>query len=180
MKNISEHLGQIIVALAGVALLITAIVLFSAPIGGFFNNITDKLTDVGGSVLEQMDVAIGEDNTGSGEEGGSETPQPTPEPPATEPEQPTGITEEDFIGEFVDTTGTYTLIFEKDFGTLTDGNKLVTFDWELYPDDEIFLIDFYQIAGDEEIAWILSGHPTLEVSDPTVLDFGLMHVFHKK
>lgn len=55
MKLISEHLGEIIVALAGVALLVTAIVLFEAPIGDFFDGIISKLTGIGNDVLNQMD-----------------------------------------------------------------------------------------------------------------------------
>lgn len=51
MKLISEHLGEIIVALAGVALLIAAIALFKAPIGDFFENITTKLTNIGDEIL---------------------------------------------------------------------------------------------------------------------------------
>lgn len=56
MKLISEHLGEIIVALAGVALLISAIVLFKAPVGDFFTSITEKLTSVGNKVLNTFDT----------------------------------------------------------------------------------------------------------------------------
>lgn len=56
MKLISEHLGEIIVALAGVALLISAIVLFKAPLGEFFTSIVTKLTGVGNKVLEGIDA----------------------------------------------------------------------------------------------------------------------------
>ena len=52
MKKISEHLGQIIIALAGVALLIAAVVVFRAPIGEFFNNIVFKETAVGNQLLD--------------------------------------------------------------------------------------------------------------------------------
>lgn len=55
MKLISEHLGEIIVALAGVALLITAIVFFKADIGDFFSNIVSKLTGIGDKVLNNLD-----------------------------------------------------------------------------------------------------------------------------
>lgn len=54
MKLISEHLGEIIVALAGVALLIAAITLFKTDIGEFFANITSKLTEVGNNVLDSI------------------------------------------------------------------------------------------------------------------------------
>lgn len=56
MKLISEHLGEIIVALAGVALLITAIVFFKADIGDFFANIIEKLTGIGDKVLNNLDT----------------------------------------------------------------------------------------------------------------------------
>lgn len=55
MKLISEHLGEIIVALAGVALLITAIVFFKAEIGEFFSSIVEKLTGIGNKVLNNLD-----------------------------------------------------------------------------------------------------------------------------
>ena len=51
MKKISEHLGQIIVALAGVALLIAACVVFRAPIGDFYHSIVGKETSIGDTVL---------------------------------------------------------------------------------------------------------------------------------
>lgn len=57
MKLIAEHLGEIIVALAGVALLIAACVVFKAEIGEFFNSIVEKLTGVGGNVLNGIDVS---------------------------------------------------------------------------------------------------------------------------
>ena len=51
MKKISEHLGQIIIALAGVALLIAACVVFKEPIGEFYNSIVGKEVSVAGDVL---------------------------------------------------------------------------------------------------------------------------------
>ena len=56
MKLISEHLGEIIVALAGVALLVTAVVVFKDDLGTFFNGIVDKLTSIGNNILNNMDV----------------------------------------------------------------------------------------------------------------------------
>ena len=56
MKLISEHLGEIIVALAGVALLVAACVVFKAEIGGFFNSIVSKLTGIGNNVLDGINV----------------------------------------------------------------------------------------------------------------------------
>lgn len=56
MKLISEHLGEIIVALAGVALLISAITLFDAEIGTFFSSIITKLTDLGDTLVNDMTV----------------------------------------------------------------------------------------------------------------------------
>ena len=55
MKKISEHLGQIIVALAGVALLVAAVVVFKAPIGEFYNTMLDKETSITDTVLEGLD-----------------------------------------------------------------------------------------------------------------------------
>lgn len=54
MKLISEHLGEIIVAIAGIALLISAIVFFQADISEFFSNIVDTLTDKGQSMLDSI------------------------------------------------------------------------------------------------------------------------------
>lgn len=55
MKKISQHLGEIIVALACVALLISAIALFKAPVGDFFDNIIAKEASVGNKVLDGID-----------------------------------------------------------------------------------------------------------------------------
>ena len=57
MKLISEHLGEIIVALAGVALLVAACVVFKTEIGGFFSSIVDKLTGIGNNVLDGINVS---------------------------------------------------------------------------------------------------------------------------
>lgn len=54
MKLISEHLGEIIVALAGVALLVAACVVFKTEIGSFFSGIVTKLTGIGNNVLDQV------------------------------------------------------------------------------------------------------------------------------
>lgn len=51
MKKITEHLGELIVALAGVCLLISIIVLFKAPIGNFFDAIFDTEVSVGNKVV---------------------------------------------------------------------------------------------------------------------------------
>ena len=56
MKLISEHLGEIIVALAGVALLISAITLFDAELGAFFTSIISKLTELGNTIVGDMTV----------------------------------------------------------------------------------------------------------------------------
>ena len=56
MKLISEHLGEIIVALAGVALLVAACVVFKDDIGGFFTAITSKLTGIGNNVLNGIEA----------------------------------------------------------------------------------------------------------------------------
>lgn len=56
MKLISEHLGEIIVALAGVALLISAITLFDAELSTFFSNIITKLTTLGEGIVSDLSV----------------------------------------------------------------------------------------------------------------------------
>lgn len=55
MKKISEHLGQIIVSLACVALVISAITCFNAPISAFFNSIVDKEITDGNKFAENID-----------------------------------------------------------------------------------------------------------------------------
>ena len=56
MKLISEHLGEIIVALAGVALLISAITLFDAELSTFFTGIITKLTELGNGIVSDLSV----------------------------------------------------------------------------------------------------------------------------
>ena len=56
MKLISEHLGEIVVALAGVALLITAITLFKAPLTQFFSDCVTKITEVGDKMLNAINA----------------------------------------------------------------------------------------------------------------------------
>lgn len=60
MKLISEHLGEIIVAIAGVALLISCVVLFKGNISDFFENIVTTLTDKGQSMLDSIEVPTAE------------------------------------------------------------------------------------------------------------------------
>lgn len=78
MKKISEHLGEIIVALAGVALLIAAITLFKAPIGNFFANIVDNETLLGNKVLQGIDD-LDFSNLGANGAGSSGQTQPDEE-----------------------------------------------------------------------------------------------------
>ena len=73
MKKISEHLGEIIVALACVALLISAITIFDAPVSGFFNSIVEKEVALGNELLqgiENIDTSVGVGGSGSGGENG--------------------------------------------------------------------------------------------------------------
>lgn len=56
MKLIAEHLGEIIVAIAGIALLISAVVFFQADISEFFEKIVSTLTDKGQSMLDSIGV----------------------------------------------------------------------------------------------------------------------------
>ena len=46
MKLVAEHLGEIILAVAGVALLVGVILCFGDVIGNFFMEIVEKLTSV--------------------------------------------------------------------------------------------------------------------------------------
>lgn len=64
MKLISEHLGEIIVALAGVALLVAAVVFFKEDLGSFFSSIVAKLTGIGENILNNMDVVNGDGLSG--------------------------------------------------------------------------------------------------------------------
>lgn len=74
MKKISNHLGEIIIALACVSLLITTVTVFGAPISDFFSSIVDKETALGNQVMESIgdiDISnIGIAGSGSGESGG--------------------------------------------------------------------------------------------------------------
>ena len=60
MKLISEHLGEIIVALAGVALLISAIACFGGEVGTFFTGIVSKLTGLGDGILDGITIDVPE------------------------------------------------------------------------------------------------------------------------
>lgn len=67
MKKISNHLGEIIIAVACVALLISSITVFSAPISSFYNSIVEKETAVGNEVLSGIeDVDISNIGIGGG------------------------------------------------------------------------------------------------------------------
>ena len=61
MKKISEHLGQIIIALVGVALLIAAVMVFRSPTGNFYDSVIDQETLAGDEILgsiENIDLNI--------------------------------------------------------------------------------------------------------------------------
>ena len=78
MKKISEHLGTIVVALAAVALLITAITFFKAPISGFFESIIEKEVAVGEKMLDGLeDVDAPSLSGGSGNAGQTYLAAPT-------------------------------------------------------------------------------------------------------
>ena len=47
MKLVAEHLGEIILAVAGVALVVGVVLAFAEPIGDFFSEIIGKLSTVG-------------------------------------------------------------------------------------------------------------------------------------
>lgn len=46
MKLVAEHLGEIILAVAGVALVVGVVVAFADPIGSFFEEIIGKLSSL--------------------------------------------------------------------------------------------------------------------------------------
>ena len=58
MKLIAEHLGEIIVAIAGIALLISAVVFYKGEITDFFTNIVDTLTEKGQSMLDSISTPV--------------------------------------------------------------------------------------------------------------------------
>lgn len=58
MKLITEHLGEIIVAIAGVALLISVCVVFGDPLSEFFSEIINTLTEKGGNLLDSINVPV--------------------------------------------------------------------------------------------------------------------------
>ena len=74
MKSISNHLGEIIVALACVALLISAVAFFNAPISNFFESIVDKEVGLGNTVMDGIsDIDVSNIGVaGDGGDGGSE------------------------------------------------------------------------------------------------------------
>ena len=58
MKKISEHLGQIIAALAAVALLIGCVSMIGlGPITGFFGNIVEKESNVAQNMMDKIEAA---------------------------------------------------------------------------------------------------------------------------
>lgn len=52
MRKLSEQLGQIVVALASIALLACSIIVFKGPLDGFFYNVAVKECDIGQNVLD--------------------------------------------------------------------------------------------------------------------------------
>lgn len=55
MKKISEHLGQILIALAGVALIIAVCVFSRDPVYGFYEGIISRETSLGQNVFDALD-----------------------------------------------------------------------------------------------------------------------------
>lgn len=73
MKKISEHLGEIIVTLASIALIISIVTVFSAPISSFFSNIVDKETTIAQGMLDSINTDVfydGKEYAVSWEQGG--------------------------------------------------------------------------------------------------------------
>ena len=54
MKLISEHLGEIIVALVGIAVLVAAVTFFKADLGTFFKATVDALTSNAKAVVSAI------------------------------------------------------------------------------------------------------------------------------
>lgn len=69
MKKISEHLGEVIVAIACAAMLISIVAVYRVPVGDFFAGLTTNIGSVSGSVLDAFDN--GEGGESGGEGGGS-------------------------------------------------------------------------------------------------------------
>lgn len=110
MKKISEHLGEIIVALAGVALLIAAITLFKAPIGDFYSNIVKSELDVGNKVLagfDDVNVTPNIGGGGSGSDEGTGEDDGTDEPFVSLGKYMTGVTSKE-LGDYTGATQTFT------------------------------------------------------------------------
>lgn len=61
MKKVSQHLGEIIVALAAVALLVLAVTAFRGDISNFFDSIISKEQAIGDKVLGSMEGLAGGD-----------------------------------------------------------------------------------------------------------------------
>lgn len=88
MKKISEHLGELIVALAGVLLLVSVIVYFNAPIGDFFHRIIHKEVTVGDKIVNDInpgDLIFTEPVKDPSSTEPPNTDPPSTEPPSTEP-----------------------------------------------------------------------------------------------
>ncbi|MBQ8245851.1 MAG: hypothetical protein IJZ42_01845 [Lachnospiraceae bacterium] len=67
MKTISQHLGQIILAVAAVALIIGVVLTFGTPVHNFMDGVMDKLYDVGnGPIWNVGGTATNPDEGGSG------------------------------------------------------------------------------------------------------------------
>ena len=87
MKKISEHLGELIIALAGIILIIGIIGYFHAPIGNFFASIVTKEVSLGTTLIDGMqigDIGVsgGEHGGEVGGENGGEADDPADEPVA--------------------------------------------------------------------------------------------------
>ncbi|MBQ8245785.1 MAG: hypothetical protein IJZ42_01495 [Lachnospiraceae bacterium] len=67
MKTISQHLGQIILAVAAVALIIGVVLTFGSPVHNFMDGVMDKLYDVGnGPIWNVGGTTTNPDEGGSG------------------------------------------------------------------------------------------------------------------
>lgn len=116
MKKISEHLGELIIALAGIMLIIGVIGYFHAPIGNFFASIVTKEVSLGNTLIDGM--AIGDIGVSGGENGGEA------DDPAEEPDNRALFYTYNANGEG------YRLALTTDFRTAVNGNTDYVVDGE--------------------------------------------------
>lgn len=58
MKLITKHMGEVLIAIAGIILGVMAVIAFRVPIGNFFTGTISKMTDIGGEILQEIDPDV--------------------------------------------------------------------------------------------------------------------------